>query len=142
MFLFKYLSIYHCIFSGQECPFAYSIPLFSQPIRVEHGYSDKQIFELLSEHRFSPNNIIIHAFTTSEPCILPIFCKAIQAPKTLIYTILSIYICLIVIYLYIYMYIFNVNIEKTLSKIFTLTQPHPTPLFHGVPAVIRKSAIP
>ena len=41
------------------------------------GIRQKQTFELLPEHRFSPNNI--HAFTISEPRVLPIFFKAIHA---------------------------------------------------------------
>ena len=41
------------------------------------SWVQKQTFGLLPEHSFSPNNI--QAFTISEPCILPVFCKVIQA---------------------------------------------------------------
>ena len=37
---------------------------------------NNQTFELLPEHRFSPNNI--HTFRILEPSILPIFCRVNQ----------------------------------------------------------------
>ena len=78
---------------------------------------EQQTFELLPEHRFSPNNIP------------PVFCKASQAvgykPLRHLYTTYT-FVWLLSLYIYIY----KVNTDKTLSKIVTLTYPHPSPLCH------------
>ena len=84
-----------------------------------------QTFELLLEHRFSPNNI--HAFTISEPCILPVFCKAIQAVrykplKHLYIQLTHLFDCYIYTFIYYY-----VNTDRTLTKIFTLNETQPLP---------------
>ena len=62
---------------------------------------------------FSPNNI--HAFRILEPCKLPVFCKVNQAVgyKHLNAQLIHLFDC------YIYTFKYNVNINKTLSKIFT-----------------------
>ena len=68
----------------------------------------------------------IHAFSISEPCILPVFCKAIQTPKTLIY---NIYICFIVVYIYIYMYIKR-EYRQDIVQNFHFNPTPPTLLCH------------
>ena len=90
-----------------------------------------QTFELLPEHRFSPNNI--HAFTISEPCILPVFCKAIQAVrykplKHLYIQLTHLFDC----YIYTFIYILR-EYRQDIDQNFHLKwNPTATPLCHFI----------